>query len=121
MWLVMVLCAGLIWVIAFDTLGSLSARHFGFRCAKLSIVQFLAYILVGAVAGLHASPMGAALVGGAIGLVESTVGWAISWYIGPGRVAGLSPAGAIRIAMILTAMAAAFAFVGALIMGPRWP
>jgi hypothetical protein len=112
-WLATVCIAGVGWVIAFDTLGSLAARILGFRYAKLVVVQFAAYAIAGGIAALHAGAVDAALVGGLMGFVESTLGWAISWRIGPGRMAGLTAMRAVRIAVFLTLMAIAFALFGA--------
>lgn len=113
-WIACVLCAGVVWVIAFDAIGAYLARRIGFRYANLAVVQFAAYVAAGYVAGLHADPLAAGVVGAVMGLVESTIGWAISWQIGPGRAGTITVGRVVRVSILLTLLAACFATVGAM-------
>jgi hypothetical protein len=80
-----IIIAGSAGILTFDTAGSLVARRFGFRYGRLAPISYFAYALIGLTAALSVSPSAAALTSGAVGLVEATAGWAISWYIGPGK------------------------------------
>jgi hypothetical protein len=77
-------------VLLLDTVGSLAADHYGFEYGRLAVVSYALYALAGWAAGRLGGLRGAALVGFCTGLVDATIGWAISWAIGPGR----PPAGA---------------------------
>ena len=93
---IVVILVGAAAVLAFDTIGSLASRRFRFPYTKLTLGSFAIYFVVGVVAATSGSVTSAALTGAIVGLVESTVGWAISWRIGPGRPAD-SPLTASRI------------------------
>jgi hypothetical protein len=84
-----ILVAGAAGILALDMLASSAARWLRFPY-KYSMVGSLAiYIAVGwytALADPSASPAVAAML---VGLAESTLGWAISWKMGPGRPATL--------------------------------
>ena len=77
---------GLIAVVAFDVLASLASRKLSFWYGYATIGSWLIYVTVGLLAGRVASVRAATAAGAAVGFVEATLGWAISWLIGPGRV-----------------------------------
>ena len=78
-------------VLALDTFGSMAARGGKIRYISLRPVSLL-WGLTGALgaASVHLSFANRVLVGaaaaGMVGLVDVTVGWWISWELGPGRV-----------------------------------
>ena len=78
---------GALAVVVFDALGSYASVRFGFAYTKLSPGSSIIYGIVGFSAGrtgaLHTGAIAAAIVAA----IEATVGWAISWYVGPGRLA----------------------------------
>lgn len=113
-WLTVVLSGALIWVVAFDLIGSLGARRYGFPYKNLAIASFLAYALAGAIAAIHGSLLSAVLVGTAMGFADGTVGWAISWHIGPGRAAALTTSRIIGVVLSVIAIAALLACIGGL-------
>jgi len=43
-----------------------------------------------------------AVAGGLVAMVDATIGWAISWYIGPGRIPHATPRPITRIALLVT-------------------
>ena len=72
-------------VVVFDTIGSLASNATGFPYGLLAPVSFLIYAAAGFFAFRHGGFRTAAVGGGMTALVDATLGWAISWVIGPGR------------------------------------
>lgn len=79
-------------ILVFDLLASLLSRLTGIPYAAFSIGSFLIYLAAGYSAQRRFGFGVAALVGAGTGLAESTVGWGISWLIGPGRSGMEQPA-----------------------------
>jgi hypothetical protein len=79
-------------VLALDTFGSLASLRFKFTYARLAPISQLLWALTGFLAAYsRASRIGGALAigamaGGVVGLTEATLGWSISWRLGPGQV-----------------------------------
>lgn len=81
------IAAGGIAVLAFDAMGSYASHRFGFAYTNLVIGSLLIYVLVGVAAAGHTGSIRAGSVAGeAVAAIEATLGWAISWQIGPGRI-----------------------------------
>jgi hypothetical protein len=99
-----------------DTLGAWFARRGVIAYKNLWPVQFGLYILVGFIAMLALLDLRLVQAVGAItGLVESTLGWWLTWRIGPGR---LPDANIVSIGIVILSMTAfgfGFAIAGALI------
>ena len=76
---------GALGVLCFDTLGATASRILGFRYGLLTIGTYIIYTFVSYKAGRQAGMAAALTTGASLGLVDSTLGWAISWAIGPGR------------------------------------
>jgi hypothetical protein len=72
-------------ILAFDTLGSLASRRYGFAYSRLMVGSFAIYVASGFVTTTEGSIAPSVFAGAMVGLIESTLGWAISWKIGPGR------------------------------------
>ena len=72
-------------VLALDTAGSLAAQAAGFDYALLTPVSIVLYAAVGAYVGTTELVSRAAIAGAVVGVIDATLGWAISWAIGPGR------------------------------------
>jgi hypothetical protein len=87
-----VLLGGISAVLALDTLGSLASRRRGFSYGRLAPVSYVIWALTGAAAArVNAAAVGSpfvagAMAGGLVGLVDATLGWWISWRLGPGRL-----------------------------------
>jgi len=83
-----VILGGAVGVVAFDALACLASRRLGVAYPRAAVGSWLIYAVVGCLAGRLGGLRAAALGGAAMGLVDATLGWAVSWWIGPGRVAG---------------------------------
>lgn len=74
-------------VLVIATVGAVAARFFGFQYWLLSSASLAIYFAAGAVSSLTGASIGQATsVGTAIGVVDVTLGWALSAAIGPGRI-----------------------------------
>jgi len=96
-------------ILAFDTIGSLASLRFTFPYSRLMFGSFAIYFAVGFVTAASESVTSAAVTAAIVGLVESTAGWAISWWIGPGRpadypVTGSRIVGTVFFVMMLGAL-----------------
>jgi hypothetical protein len=79
-------------------------------------VQFGIYVLIGFVAMLALLDLKLVEVVGALtGLAEATIGWAITWRIGPGRVPNTNRVSIGIVVLSMTAFGFGFAIAGALI------
>jgi hypothetical protein len=108
-------------VLALDAIGSLASRAMGFDYAMLTPISFLFYAAIGAYVGVREPVSRAAIVGAAVGLIDATVGWAISWVIGPGRPQvgeRITLLGLFNTALFVAVLAALGAAVGAWLA--RW-
>lgn len=81
------LALGVVAVILFDLIASLASRFLGVPYVLATVGSFLIYAVIGFFVGRTATPVEAAVVCAAVGLTESTVGWYVSWIIGPGKPA----------------------------------
>ncbi len=80
------LLAGIVCVLLIDTLGSIAAKKLSFDYKKLSVLSLLVYITIGYYSGKETGPVVTGIVCTLVGLVDSTIGWKISWVIGPGKL-----------------------------------
>ena len=71
--------------ILFDVVASFASKYLGVPYVLASLGSLLIYGITGYFTGRVASPSHAAMAGAVVGLSESTVGWYVSWIIGPGR------------------------------------
>ncbi len=111
------LLASIAILLAFDILSAMTAaRHPTFPYRKLWPVQLALYAVIGFCAMFvlldvrHVEAVGAVSA-----FVEWTLGWAIVWRIGPGRVADATPGRIIVAILSMTAFGFGFALLGALI------
>ena len=111
------LVASIAIVLVFDVLSAMAAaRHPDFPYRKLWPVQLALYAVIGfcamfALLDLHRVEA----VGAIAAFVEWTLGWAIVWRIGPGRVENATPGRIIVAVLSMTAFGFGFALLGALI------
>jgi hypothetical protein len=110
-----VLVVGCAAVLAFDAVASLASVALGFPYWYAGIGSLIIYLLVGAAAVRHVSIRLSALTGALVGLVDATIGWAISWLLGPGRVpaGSLTRARFVVTAVLVSLLAGAVASIGA--------
>lgn len=73
-------------MLAYDVAGSLASRSLGFSYAKLTFVSFSIYFVIGLLAASVTNVTNAAFVAAGVAAVEATIGWAISWRLGPGQI-----------------------------------
>ncbi len=100
-----VILLGSIAVLLFDALASSLSLQFGFAYARAAIGTYVIYAFAGFLAGRFGGWKHGALVGVALGLVDATIGWAVSWFIGPGKpVDGASLTPILWIGVALTVM-----------------
>ena len=105
-------------VLIFDILASLASRQFGFAYARASVGSYLIYLAIGffAARASASNAVGvAAVVAGIAGLVDASVGWVVSWALGPGRLPNglqLTLARWVTAAVFVVALAAALGAVG---------
>ena len=83
---VLVGCVG---IVAFDALGATAAEQLDFPYQYLFAMSFAIYGTVGFLAARETGRAKAGGIAGAtVAFVEATVGWAVSWLIGPGEPEG---------------------------------
>ena len=89
-----VLAGCVVAILAFDALSAaIVRRRPAVKYANLWPLQFGCYVIFGFVAMFVLLDVRlAALVGALTGLAEATIGWWITWRIGPGRQAAATPA-----------------------------
>lgn len=68
-----------------DTLGAIASAKLGFPYSSLSPISLFGYAAAGFTAGRIGGRRAAAAVGSLVAFIEATIGWFISWRIGPGR------------------------------------
>jgi hypothetical protein len=83
---------GVVGVLALDTIGAFLSQRLSFRYTRLSPISFLLWAIAAVIASWSevsdpAKSIGLGWLSGFIvGLVDSTVGWWISWRLGAGRL-----------------------------------
>lgn len=117
--IVPVLIVGILTVLLLDIIGSLASRRFGFYYGSLSVISWALKIGVGFFAARQGSLGLSVLAGGVVAFVDATLGWYISWIIGPGRPESKTTATAISTTvLIVTLLGAALGSIGGLFA--RW-
>ncbi len=76
---------GIIAVLLFDTLTAVISSSTGLRYEWFSIGSAIIAILFGFLVARQSRWFVGGLAGALLGFADSTVGWMISWTIGPGR------------------------------------
>jgi hypothetical protein len=118
-----VIVASCVAVLLFDLVASLAARQFEFPYVRASVGSYFLYLLFGFLAGRngrgHRAQAGATAAAVA-GMVDVSLGWAISWAIGPGRPPSgtLSPIAWMITAAVVVLFAAAIGYIGG-VLGAR--
>lgn len=103
-------------IIVFDVVAAMISRETGTPYAWTTYGSWILYTALGYLAG-RTSP-GSALLASAIagvifGLVDATLGWAVSWGLGPGRIAaGVTAMQWVIVAVVVTVLATGFAALG---------
>ncbi len=72
--------------IAFDGIWSALARAKGYTYSKGMWVSFLIYAIAGGVTKQNGNLINGLTSGIGVAAIEATIGWWVSWVIGPGRL-----------------------------------
>ena len=105
---------GALAVVAFDLIGSILSLALGFDYTLLAFGSLVIYATVGIFASRDSVLFGP-IAAGIVGLVDSTLGWYLSWVIGPGRVENLSVEIALWVIFFVTTEAAVTGLLGAIV------
>jgi len=73
-------------VVAFDALAGIASQAVGFPYAYAAFGSALLYILFAWLITRISGFWAAVLLGMAMGLIDASAGWAVSWVIGAGRL-----------------------------------
>jgi predicted Na+-dependent transporter len=85
----------------------------------LTVVGCVIPFVIGAVLARWEPPSRAMVLTAVVGVVDSTLGWAISWWIGPGRTDNADEASVALTIVMVVAVYAVIGLAGAAI-GRRW-
>ena len=112
-----VLILGSLGVLCFDAVGSAASRFLGFKYEALVSGSMLIYAIVGAVAQRQSSLGLSTLAAMIVGLVDATLGWAVSSAIGPNTLSDEPITWSMVLAGLafVLVMAAACGYAGALL------
>lgn len=75
-------------VLAFDTFASLASQTFQIEYGLFIFGSILIYLCVGFFGEKYGNLALAIITSALTGLIDSTLGWYISWIIGPGKILG---------------------------------
>ena len=115
---------GAVAVLALDTAGSFASRAFGFDYALLGLVSVMIYGATGYAVARRADRGAAVRAGAIVGIVDATLGWGISWLVGPGRPPADDPGGPVTLVLgglIAIGLAMCCAAIGGWIGSRRAP
>lgn len=98
-----VVLLGIAAVVVYDTLASIGSLALGFPYAGAAVGSLAIYFGAGFFAARYKSRWFGLLAGLVVGLSDATIGWGISWALGPGRF----PAGTFTFVQLLLSAASA--------------
>ena len=114
--IILVVTIGVLAVLALDTIGSLASRRFGFKYGSLTLFSWALRIGTGFFAARYGSLKLSFLAGGFVALIDATLGWYISWIIGPGRPKdNVTVESMAWTVLIVTLVGASLGYVGGLL------
>ena len=110
----LIVLVGAVTIVTYDFIGATLARRERFSFSRLLVGSFLIDLFTGYFVA-RASTTAAAMAGSAlVGFVDATIGWMITWRIGPGRPKVRTTHLSIALTVLLmTVMAALLGLVGA--------
>ena len=110
------LLGGIVLVVGFDAAVAFVTRGAAARYRRLWPAQFALYVVIGFAAMLTTLDLRyVEAIGALCGLAASTLGWAITWRIGPGRVEKTNPLSIAVVIASMTAFGFGLAIAGALL------
>lgn len=80
-----IIVLGAIVVVTYDTVTALVSQSSNISYGLFSIGSFLIYLIFGFLVARKSRWFAGIVAGTVLGLVDSTLGWAISWNLGPGK------------------------------------
>lgn len=86
-----VVLAGIGATLVIDAGGALFSRFTGFNYQWFAILSLILFCAIGVAAAHRGTAADAAIAGFIVALFSTTVGWWISWQIGPGAVEDMEP------------------------------
>ena len=106
--------------VAFDGIWATIAQRTGYAYSKGIWGSFLLYAIAGGMAFQNSDFLTGMLAGGGVAGVDATIGWWVSWIIGPGRLPDTiakeaRPNAIIKAIIRVIMMGAIFGFLGALV------
>ncbi len=105
---------GALTVLLYDTVGSHLSILFGFDYSWLSLGSFLIYAAIGCAASRHSLIVGV-VAATTVGIIDSTLGWYISWIIGPGRTEEISLGTVVFVVIFVATVSAISGLLGAFV------
>ncbi|WP_148040993.1 hypothetical protein [Montanilutibacter psychrotolerans] len=101
-------------VIAFDALASVASVALGFPYSYTAFGSAALYIVLAFFAARMFGFWAAIALGVVMGITDVTIGWAVSWAIGPGRydVGTLTPSDWIFTALFAAVLGAIYGLIG---------
>jgi len=110
-------------IVVYDVVWPLVYRALPGSRSVLDVVLTAGAFVIGARLGRSERPRRASLLTAAVGAVDSTLGWAISWWIGPGRTAiGAGSSAVVQLTLTIVAVVAVYGVFGlaGAATGRRW-
>ena len=106
--------------IVFDGIWSIVARAKGYTYSKGMWVSFLIYAIAGGVAMQNGDFNSGLIAGIGVAAIDATIGWWLSWVIGPGRLPETiskeaRPTAIVKAIVMVILLGALFGMVGAFI------
>jgi hypothetical protein len=116
------LLGAIVLVVGFDAAAAGITRDNPSVYRRLWPVQFALYVFVGFMAMLTTLELRyVEIIGAATGFVEATLGWVITWRIGPGRVKDANLGSMTVVVVSMTAFAFGLSIAGALLFNVLAP
>jgi hypothetical protein len=109
-----IVIAGAMCVVAYDALASALALSLGFPYVWAIVGSWLIYASVGFLVSKADRAASGFKTGAVVGLADSTLGWAVSWAIGPGYVPGATWVAVVLTSLLVALTAGAVGALGAL-------
>ena len=114
---------GIAAVLVLDTVGSVASLRFRFQYARLAPISYGLWTVSGLLAAHSAgadtsrAAIFGALAGGLVALTEATVGWWISWRLGPGQPTPAHATTALirRVVVLVAVRGAALGAIGGIV------
>ncbi len=104
-------------VVSFDAIAAVASIAFKVPYRAFRFGSVAIYFMVGYIASLSFGVFFGPIAGAYAGLVDATAGWAVSWWLGPGRPPAAQARWPVIVstALFVTILAALFGGLGAML------